>query len=330
MLNVYSKFDKAKTLPGYGSDNHIDLIVADLRNEIMDGDPEDEYTQPSHITKELQPKVEAGILNDPNFACAYALKKWERWPEFEAKYKSWRYWHPANSYAYAQGLIKGRWLSAESSIKKDPRYAYEYAKNILAKDPKWLSKPNHENGRWPEAEEYIKRDASQWIKYVRDVHEDKEYDPGAALLKNIDDLRGGPKTYEIVDYAKDVLKGRWLEAEKVIIDRPFQAWMYAYKILSKDAKWKSEPDHENGRWPEAEQYIMKDASASSGYARHIIKGTWASIGKPEAEEILMQNAELARYYARDIMKKRWLEAEPIIKRDGGYHWDEYKNHFGIE
>jgi uncharacterized protein YqgQ len=44
----------------------------------------------------------------------------------------------------------------------------------------------------------------------------------------------------------------------------------------------------------------------------------------------MQNAELARYYARDIMKKRWLEAEPIIKRDGGYHWDEYKNHFGIE
>jgi hypothetical protein len=72
------------------------------------------------------------------------------------------------------------------------------------------------------------------------------------------------------------------------------------------------------RFPEAEDVIAKDPHDAFAYARDIIKGRWADIGKPEVEQIFLQNIYLAYAYARDIIKGRWVEAEQVVKDDSYY------------
>ena len=66
----------------------------------------------------------------------YAINIKGRWPEAEpiiAKDPRW-------AYNYARDVIKGRWPEGEPAIAKDPRWAYFYAADVI-------------KGRWPEAEE---------------------------------------------------------------------------------------------------------------------------------------------------------------------------------
>ncbi len=98
-------------------------------------------------------------------------------------------------------------------------------------------------------------------------------------------------------YAKNIIKGRFPEAEPYIMKDSWHASRYAIKILANDPEWTSIKGHENGRWPEAEPYIMKDP-----------------------EDILS--------YARDVIGGRWIEAEPHIKQS--MWWTVYKAKFGIE
>jgi len=63
-------------------------------------------------------------------------------------------------------------------------------------------------------------------------------------------------------YARDVIGGRWFEAEDVIITDPMAAYSYARDIL-------------DGRWQKAEPVIMKDPMVAKFYARNVIKGTWS-------------------------------------------------------
>lgn len=99
----------------------------------------------------------------------------------------------------------------------------------------------------------------------------------------------------IVDYAHDVIKGRWPEAEPIILTRPSSSYLYAQRIIK-------------GRWPEAEPLIMKHPNFAYKYANWVIKGRW-----PEAEPIIMKyEAFTAMEYARDVIKGRWLEAESFI------------------
>ena len=95
-------------------------------------------------------------------------------------------------------------------------------------------------------------------------------------------------------YAKDVIKGRWPEAEKYIIKSPSVAYWYAREVIK-------------GRWPEAEPIIMESAQGAYYYAHNVIKGRW-----PKAEPIIMTDPQYAYYYARDVIKGGWPEAEPII------------------
>ena len=53
-------------------------------------------------------------------------------------------------------------------------------------------------------------------------------------------------------YAKEMIKGRWKEAEPVIMQDPEHAYRYATSVI-KD------------RWEEAEPYIMKDKFMSEMY-----------------------------------------------------------------
>ena len=49
-------------------------------------------------------------------------------------------------------------------------------------------------------------------------------------------------SYRLYLYARDIIKGRWPEAEPVIMTDPNLAYWYAKNIIE-------------GRWPEAEKYI---------------------------------------------------------------------------
>ncbi len=48
----------------------------------------------------------------------------------------------------------------------------------------------------------------------------------------------------------------------------------------------------SGRWPEAEEFIIKDPKWAYCYAKNVIKGRW-----PEAEETIRKDPEWAMYYA---------------------------------
>ena len=66
-------------------------------------------------------------------------------------------------------------------------------------------------------------------------------------------------------YARDVIQGRWPEAEPVISQDPQWAYFYARYAIK-------------GRWPEAEPVISQDPKWAYNYARDIIKGRWPEAG----------------------------------------------------
>ncbi len=83
-------------------------------------------------------------------------------------------------------------------------------------------------------------------------------------------------------YAKNVLKGRWIEAEPYIIKNPQWASNYSVDIIK-------------GRWPEAEPVIMKTSRTAYWYALCVIKGRWI-----EAEPIIKQNSKRWYTYCKEF------------------------------
>lgn len=80
-------------------------------------------------------------------------------------------------------------------------------------------------------------------------------------------------------YAKDFVKGRYPEAERVLVNDPQWACFYARDIIK-------------GRWPEAEAAIVKSPWAAF-YAQHVIKGRW-----PEAEAAIAKDPDDYAEYVR--------------------------------
>jgi hypothetical protein len=135
--------------------------------------------------------------------------------------------------------------------------------------------------------------------------------------------------YRRVEYALDIIHGRWPEAEPAIMQNPNEAVVYSTRIIR--GRWpEAEPAimkdpnvavvYSNriirGRWPEAEPAIMKDPNAAMEYSR-LIRGRW-----PEAEPAIMKDPTAAMNYANEVLRSRWPEAEPVIKTDKRA-WESY-------
>ena len=88
--------------------------------------------------------------------------------------------------------------------------------------------------------------------------------------------------YDLYYYARDVIKGRWPEAEPHIMTDPRWAYRYALDVIK-------------GRWPEAESIIMTDSEWAAEYAKNIIKGRWL-----EAEPISIQDNYYWKWYNQMI------------------------------
>ena len=105
-------------------------------------------------------------------------------------------------------------------------------------------------------------------------------------------------------YSKDVIKDRWPDAEEYIMKDPKYAYWYAKEVIK-------------GKWSDAEEYIMKDPCWAYHYAKDVIKNRWS-----DAEEYIMKEPYRAYIYAKDVIKDRWYEAEKYIKKNPMW-WDEY-------
>lgn len=105
-------------------------------------------------------------------------------------------------------------------------------------------------------------------------------------------------------YAKDIIKGRWIDIEPLMMDDPLYMYQYAKYVIK-------------GRWFEAEPYIMKTPDYAYHYAKNVIGGRW-----PESEPYIMKEFSSALYYAIDVIKGRWLEYEPTLKTNESM-WKTY-------
>jgi len=97
-----------------------------------------------------------------------------------------------------------------------------------------------------------------------------------------------------LQYAKEVIRGRWPEVEDAIATDPVSASQYAREVIK-------------GRWPKAEEVIAKDPTSAFSYVTEVIKGRW-----PKAEATIAKDPIVAGWYAREVIKGRWPEAEAVI------------------
>lgn len=138
-------------------------------------------------------------------------------------------------------------------------------------------------------------------------------------LLRLDRLKLSPNDPEgILSYIIHVReKQPWPEVEKFLKSDPEVAVNYASYVL-KPNQDKLKPKNQDGRFPEAEPFIMLDAAAAIRYAYEVLGRRW-----PEAEPEIMKHPSLAVRYAESTIKEddkdnpnyqngRWPEAEQNI------------------
>jgi hypothetical protein len=122
-------------------------------------------------------------------------------------------------------------------------------------------------------------------------------------------------------YARDIVEGRWVEAEKVFVKHPRLAYLYARNVV--EGRWKegesiiaTNPEYsvlyaifvlDERRFLEGESIIATGADWSYKYARDVINGRWV-----EGEKAIATDPRYAYFYARDVIKKGFPEGEPVI------------------
>jgi len=184
---------------------------------------------------------------------------------------------PQLAFQYAKEVVKGKWLDGEEAIKQHPGFIIRYAREVLGTTGR---------DRWPEGEKALIRMATNppsnsgvWI---------------------------GQYPIALDVYAREILGGRWPEAEKIILN---------HKHATLDFDEYAKPESFLVGIPGfGKQLEGRYQCVAVLYARDVIKGRW-----PELEKRILadKNVHWAFEYARDIVKGRWLEAEALIKADAG-------------
>jgi len=122
-------------------------------------------------------------------------------------------------------------------------------------------------------------------------------------------------------YARDIIKGRFPEGEKVIasdphcVDRPYYAYLYARDII-------------DGRWPEGEKAIASDPEYAYYYARDIIKGRFPEGEKAIASDLYWAYFYQAYFYHSTLptFPDAQLEVDPMINLPSL----QYLSHFDVD
>ena len=192
--------------------------------------PYDAYVYAKDVIRSRWPEAEPTILKDPECSILYAtdvLK--DAWPEAEPLFLA----SPELSLIYARSIIKGRWPKAEPTILKDIHAAYKYARYVL-------------DNNWPEAEEALLNSeyAYKYLTYVAKSPPKKLKGVPAGTICDAENL------YRLACNRQNYIT----VGEPIIKKDPFYAYLYARDIIK-------------GRWPEAEKTIKKDPDTWKQYKR---------------------------------------------------------------
>jgi hypothetical protein len=198
-----------------------------------------------------------------------------------------------------QGL---RWQDPkQESVIINSSYAFEYWKDRYSDYNYGEGKPgNGDFTPWPEYEAAMLNNpnrAEELVGYLWYLNGSRRAE------KRFEDylLESGKQQYaqdHSIEYAKNC-NLRWPELEKAIIDsgKIWDMYEYAKEVIK-------------GRWTEAEPYLLNDKwgglTEALYYARDVLRQRW-----PELEKRIVQlkNGWAATQYAVHIMKSRWPEME---------------------
>lgn len=127
------------------------------------------------------------------------------------------------------------------------------------------------------------------------------------IKERFENLKKDPKGAS--NYAINVMKRRWPEAEPIIMKDPKNAIRYAFLLMR------------GNRWPELEKLIIHDPELIMDYAKNHLMNRWV-----EAEPNLLKDPHTAlKYVSRFGLI--WPELEQILKSGYPDLWNRYKEHF---
>ena len=117
----------------------------------------------------------------------------------------------------------------------------------------------------------------------------------AALKEREHKIAKDPKA--AVEYAVNILMGRFPEAEPYILKNAKAAERYARLV--------------RGKWPEAEDIIATDSWASYSYAVSVLKAPF-----PKGEDAILKDVENTHFYNEEILNgRRWPAREKKLLAD---------------
>jgi hypothetical protein len=262
---------------------------------------------------------EAVIMRDPGCAYVYAFSILRgRWPDAEPVIAR----DPQAAYKYAIHIIKGRWPQGEAAISKS-EYGPMYKQRLKSTED-WKAKMARRAEfakKNPKKVQKVQRRVREDSMNIKDKADQLLVDAATApMAEGVPSSLGGlgfssknplvmravaqgkrlSKEEEqeilelgdgdaILDYAVNVIKGRWREAEAAEFARSARAHARAGQESPTET---GDEDDETAVAPaqrmskEEEQKLLAsgDTNAIYNYAVHVIKGRW-----PEAEQWLLNH-----------------------------------------
>ena len=226
--------------------------------------------------------------------------------------------HASVACDYAAHVIRGRWRPGEAAMKRDPEILLRYAKQVL-RGP--LPEDLHvimlaRCGRNASARKYVtnrkymgsavrKNPYAESRDHVSDEYKAWARTANAALkacrtAKKAGRRMSGVEQTILKDpeatyiYARDVIKGRWAQGEKVLMRFPVIACLYAMNVI-------------HGRFPAAEKAMAAHPSAALNYAAKALGARF-----PACEKMFSKDPFLAVQYAVRVVRGRWEPTEKIL------------------
>ena len=301
------------------------------------------------------PNAEGIISSDPKAAVDYAVNVLDDvWPDDENGRQAEKLISkdPGRALWYAK-MLKGRWEEIEPAMASKASWAYEYAKCVL--EHQW------DGPHAKDAEIAITSDPWTAMLYCVDLKYPKRYDNPRIERMILDSIYGAlyahtvaPKltikelnqevdsrlealnvgqnvdfsnVFEesyfrdpsipepdiktskpgvLVNYAADIIQGRWPEAEPYILDKCLKCesrydrdYLFSYALNVIMPFDKDNPNYDRGRWIEAEPIIGLDPHTAYSYARIILKERWQN---PDIELNILDCTQSAKYYAEYVAK----------------------------
>lgn len=204
---------------------------------------------------------------------------------------------------YVMTIIKEEWELGENIIGSDPEIAAHYALKILGK--RWTGRKNgaivdHQiiSKARKDIQDRVTTNCSSYVKIFFDniAHVNRELRSFLLEETSDQDEENWEHYYETSDLSR--LSSQQIDdliSQKIV--KPSDLIVFA-----RNNGFKS--------WPEAENAISKDSSASYDYANNILNAPW-----PKGEPAILKVVSIANQYSRYVMKRPWEAAEKIIKLD---------------